>query len=523
LLAVCVPLVATAQDVSLEDFPDEAQVTPLPANERAYTIAVQQGRDLASRLGKADDSLWKDVSACFDVTSVGEAALGQKLLTQANSLEKLGEAARVARVERETAENGTEPKALSDALAREQQARDAANAVLRSLENSLETLFRPKSITSDEFARIVLKPKALEACQRVRERQLAFYGPTVQERLTKIDQQLTDSTRQEAHDNDLYRKASSLATALSNETGNGERPGAPDRVAASIFSALGAEREQDGTQAVFTLNIPGVLGRNIPEIKDASLRHLFARISVPLSATEPPSLPTDETPDEARPDVSRFSLTLGSSIVDASDPRLPTHDKCYRAVETVEPLPARFEQVAVEQVLARRQPLYQLCTRAAVYSQRLAWRVAGQVLTRHEEGGDQSDLEIAAGALVYSPQPWLIISPFYRRSFLPRPINDWGLSLSVGGNLGGNTTGTNAWGRLGLDVVLLLTDVLGDGNNGGLTARLVPTFSFPVAGGAFFTLAAGPRFTGDAGTGFLATAALTFDADRITNTLLQQQ
>jgi hypothetical protein len=342
---------------------------------------------------------------------------------------------------------------------------------------------------------------------------------------------LAKDAASQAHATDLLRKGSNLSSALSSAAGIIEKPGAPDAVTASIMSALGADRATQGTQAVFTLNLAALFQPHRDErLKTAAAwRNLFLRASMPLDSVEgnnlsPAAAASEETdateppPDPAEPpetpDVTRFNFVLGTSLFDDTDPRLETPQKCFTSV--VDYLPVASTERAETRVKPLREALFDGCAHEAAQAQRLAVRGALGLVT--DEAEQKTNVELAAGAIVWGPTPYLYLNGIYQHVFRPDVVDTVGAGLSIGTNASASRSGVDAWGRITLDAFWLFSHV---NDSWVMEGRLVPTAQFRM-GDSIASLGVGPRLLGgdSDGVSLIATFAVTYDADALINPLL---
>jgi hypothetical protein len=375
-----------------------------------------------------------------------------------------------------------------------------------------------------EFERLIGDESRRAACLKFREWWTGILADADPLRAEGANKARRDSAR-EAHANDLFRKAPVGATAVTQGTALIEGNGAPDTVIASIMTALGAERASDGQRLILTLNLARLGGQSEEDFvkSPASLRHLFLRADLPLSASDASTsagTTTSTTPSTG--EVARFNLTLGSSLLDDTDTRTPTNDECYRLVDMYAPLSGRDTAARAAEVLASRKALYDTCANAAAHKHRLAWR--GYLGLSTDTGGTgNTDLEIAAFALLWSPLPWMRTNAFYRHQFEPDKTDAVGVGLSLGRNLGGRLkSGTDAWARMDLDVVALAARNSAN-ERWGWQVRVAPAIAAKLFGPTTLRVSLGPRIVGRElgdGVDMLASAVLAYDADTLLDSIV---
>jgi hypothetical protein len=354
----------------------------------------------------------------------------------------------------------------------------------------------------------------------------ALYGKTEDTAGAAVAAQ---AVAEQAHATDTLRRSSNLSTALSTAAGVIEKPGAPDAVAASIMTSLGADRTTNGSQAVFTLNIASLVEPSTSRLKSsAAWRNLFLRASMPLDSTEGENLapaarqaeeaaePADPAAPTATPaaDVTRFSFVLGTSLIDDSDTRLEENRQCFERVVTY--LPVGSTEGGESRSKGLRKVFFDECAHAAAKAQRLALRVGVALAT--DETEQKTHVELAAAAIVWGPTPYLYLNGIYQHVYRPNVVDTVGAGFSLGTNASSSASGVDAWGRISLDAFWLVSRV---DDQWVMEGRIVPTAQFRL-GDAIASLGVGPRLIGgdSKGASLLATLALTYDADRLINPLL---
>ena len=325
----------------------------------------------------------------------------------------------------------------------------------------------------------------------------------------------------EAHATDLMRKASTIATALTSSGGEVENPGAPDTVALAIMSALGANKETSGSHAVMTLNLAAlVVPREEKRLTlSPAVRNLFVRVAAPLESTEPKPVTdaTDETESaESQPNVKRLSVVLGTSLLDASDPRLKPNRECYK--KAVQFLPPASTATAEESRAKQRKDLFDVCNRRAAYEQRLALRAGVSIISNADSNNPNTQPELYSGALVYAPTSWIYTNLLYQGIVKPRKIQVMGAGVSIARNVGGPDSGVDAWSRVGIDTMFLVARTVAS-DDWDWEWRIMPTARVKI-GDTVSQLGVGPRILGSGDTGLFATIALSYDVDALMDPLL---
>jgi hypothetical protein len=233
------------------------------------------------------------------------------------------------------------------------------------------------------------------------------------------------------------------------------------------------------------------------------------------NAMAPPEMPAS-TPGK------RLTLQLGGSLVDDSDPRLPTHDDCYLAALGYVPNSGRV--AAANDGAQERIAYYDVCHKLAAARQRLAWRfgvgllsegppsVAGAMPTT---SAGKTRVELYAGAVIWAPSTWVTTNLIYQHLRLPSVVDTFGGGFATGRNVGGPSSGVNAWGRIGLDVLGFVQRAKATGDS-TWQARIGATFRGRIAGGAFTTISIGPRIFGSSSdVDLLSTVSLSYDVDQL--------
>jgi hypothetical protein len=324
---------------------------------------------------------------------------------------------------------------------------------------------------------------------------------------------------EEARQQDTLRKAATLASVLGSGNGLAEQAGAPDRIIFSLMTAAGADKKTNGTQAVLTLNLASLFESGAKRVDmDPLVRNLTLRAVLPLSSTEAtPVSGAAQLPSGSAADATRFSLTLGGSLLDHTDPRTEDNAACYRAALAYTPF--QWTPDAEEGKRPERQELFDICNRQAASRARLAWRFGVGLLRPSSESTTKA--EVLAGALVWSPNQYTTIDLLYQRLLEPGPADVFGGAISVAGNVGGTKSGVSSWGRVGVDFVLL-GGYTHESRDVDMEFRVTPTFRAKVLTNAFAVLGLGPRFVASrpGGPDLLATFAVTYDADALMDQLL---
>ncbi len=324
-----------------------------------------------------------------------------------------------------------------------------------------------------------------------------------------------------AHASDLLRKASTSITAITGTSGEVEHAGAPDTVALAIMSALGAGKETSGSNVVMTLNLASIVVQDQKKRLELAppVRNLFLRVTAPLESTEPKAVTGATDQAEAadpEPEVKRLNLVLGTSLLDASDPRLKPNRECYARV--VDYLPPASTDTKESERIEKRKNLFDRCNRRAAYEQRLALRAGISLLTDQNSDDPNTRPELYAGALVYAPAPFLYTNLLYQAIVEPAEIHVFGAGLSIGTNVGGRDSGVDSWSRVGLDTLFLVARSA-DTEEWGWEWRVVPTARVKI-GDTVSQLGIGPRIFGNGDGGVFATVALSYDVDALMDPLL---
>jgi len=230
--------------------------------------------------------------------------------------------------------------------------------------------------------------------------------------------------------------------------------------------------------------------------------------------TEQDGMDAAEAPASEAPNVTRFNFVLGTSLFDETDPRLETPQQCFTSV--VEYLPIAATDEAEQGVKPFREALFDGCAHEAAQAQRLALRGALGLVT--DEDQQKTNVELAAGAIVWGPTPYLYFNGIFQHVFRPNVVDTVGVGMSAGTNASASASGVDAWGRISLDAFWLLSRVDG---SWVMEGRLVPTAQFRM-GDSIASLGVGPRLLGgdNDGVSLIATFAVTYDADALINPLL---
>jgi hypothetical protein len=510
-------------------------VVPAPKlNEFAGVRAlVMSGAFWLQNLQAAEERLWKDRAACF--------AVEVNLEAERLNFEPPYRALTTAMTTGE--DRGAErprPEVLAAAFA---------------YAHVEDALVAPKIVNEALLLSVLESPARTRACLEYREAILKSFREVDAKaasngELAAARAQETD--RERAHFDDVLRKAAPLFGTLVSSSGRAERPGAPDTIAAAIMTAAGADRASDGTNLLFTFNLAGLLSSlaaREPGARTTSPaygRHLFFQLGLPLGGAEAgiSSSPSAAQSSAAAPSTnalgglgslqrsSPVSMVLGGSLLDDSDPRLSSNDECYRVVDALTPRSAVFEPAAMQAALESRKPLYRACHEFVANRHRLAWRVAARLegaataaSVSVSASAQTTRLELVGASVVWAPVSSFTLSPFLRRTFMPVSAYEVGLAVSVGKNLWNRMAGAKAFCRVAIDAVVVYDERLArseDRSPGRLRLQLVPSVSFPLVGDAVVSLAVGPTIDwsrADA-VGLLASAALSYDIDRVAAALL---
>lgn len=398
----------------------------------------------------------------------------------------------------------------------EQEAKRASKAALQKLDalraEIQNTLQHLRSSTG--FEEMLNAPERRKACMGLYKTLVGLSGSRPETETGEKKLSITD-LRNDAHIKDILRKSSPLSSIFSGGGGLLEAVGSPDHVAFSLMSALGADAKTLGTQVVMQLNLANLLYPNDTDrLKlPAATRNLFLRATMPLSATEnQPQAGTAKEGTDTTLETSRFSMILGGSLLDESDQRLSTHDDCYELAFAYVP-PASFskDEKATRQ---ERADMADICNRIVARSQRLAWRIGVGMVTVEEK----TKIELASGGLVWAPSSWISVNGVYQSLFSPNRLHSFGGGISLGGNLGGKLSGVDAWGRIGIDFLVLGLYTPDGGGHYDWEARFNPTFRVKILDGHFVSLNVGPRVVGSKGRReVLASVSVTSDVDTLIN------
>jgi hypothetical protein len=501
--------------------PSDATSAQAREADSQAAAAFAKSKAEAARLARAGADAARDAHA--KAAAPEKAALGQQLALADKQAQEAELAANEARLVAEEKAH-LAAKALADVAPVKAEMAQAS----RDLRNAIDALLTVAHRSPDDFERRVKTEGWREACAEVARQ---VYGQSPAKGPIELAPEMAGE-RERAHAKDILRKASALATGLSNGNGLVERPGAPDKVIVSVMSALGAERSSNGTQAVMTLNLASTIWPNDEErLKQSPLvRNLFLRAQLPLDTAKGGETATGTTTSTtAEPstasEVSRFSMILGGSFEDDSDQRLPSNDACNFAILAYLPLPESDKDN--ESLANERKPYYSICNGIAANRRRISWRAGLGFLT--EPGmaagttpaatGQRTRTELFAGTAVYAPLSNMFFNLLYQHLFIPTPTNTLGVGMSLAGNVGGESSGVDAWARMGLDTLMLFTREHDDPWQ--WQWRVALTTQARLSDNTITTVSLGPRFLGGTSDpGFLASIALSYDADNLIQPLL---
>ncbi|HMI89185.1 MAG TPA: hypothetical protein VK550_34135 [Polyangiaceae bacterium] len=335
----------------------------------------------------------------------------------------------------------------------------------------------------------------------------------------KAEDNEAKAARIEAHATDLMRKGQNLVSGALSGNGFAEQAGSPDKLVFSLMSALGADSRTNGTQLVMTLNLASLWAKTEADrLREAvTFRNMTLRATLPLSASESTAPTTEAIAKPTGGDVSRFSMVLGTSLLDETDTRLPSNDDCYETLLALVPFRQREQGDTID-----RRDYFDICHRRAAYKQRVSLRLAaGFVNSAGEQPTSKNTrLELAALAVVWAPKPWFYANAFGQLVRLPSQLQVYGLGFSFGRNFGKHDSGVDAWLRLGLDVLGIAAYTPKSDGAPSSTAteiRLTPNVRARVLGSGILVLGVGPRFLGSdpEHPALLASLALTYDADQL--------
>jgi len=404
-----------------------------------------------------------------------------------------------------------DPKALDAAL-------DAVIQMRRQVDQALLAK-SPDPGSFEALARQALvKKDAGQACVDFRQQWNKLSGAPPDEVVKQKREAALAPWRARA--SDVLRKASPLSGSLLTGSGLAELPGAPDKVIFSLMTALGADSQTSGSNAVMTLNLASLF---VPDqaarLKLGPLvRNVFLRATLPLSSTNQGSAIVAATATD-EPRVSRFSIVLGGSLLDDADPRL--FGRCYQVALAYAPFRGIDDPVKAAADVDRRRDYYDVCNRLIANQQRVAWR-AGVRYQTTIEATPKTRAEVYAGALVWAPDSHLNINVLYQRVKLPDAYHLYGGGISVAGNVGGAASGVDSWARIGIDL-LVLGKHTDDPKSDDWEARITPTVRARVLDNSIVTLSLGPRFFGGHidDPDLVAQVALVQDVDTLFDPLLR--
>jgi hypothetical protein len=352
------------------------------------------------------------------------------------------------------------------------------------------------------------------ACMALRETRLKLL----------TDERSSQTTEEEraapaaAFDSDVLRKTAQAPSVSSGLSQIVENPGAPEYVTYSVLTALGADKEVNGTQMQLTLNLGSMFSAREDRRKmsgaKAIMRNLFVRGLFPLETTKTASAPGQESSDPSS--VRRFSVMVGGSLLDDSDPRLADYEQCYQAALGYAPF--SLDEKTDRDTSEARSVYYDACNRVAANAQRLAWRAAVGLATP-TGGSANTKAEIYAATLVYAPTSQIYINALYQGLMRPERVHSYGIAVSSAWNAGGDYSGSSAWARLGLDLTFLASYHKQDSKT-SWELRIAPTIRGRLLSDGVATLALGPRILSNGDTQLLATVAFGYDSDRVINQLL---
>jgi len=134
-------------------------------------------------------------------------------------------------------------------------------------------------------------------------------------------------------------------------------------------------------------------------------------------------------------------------------------------------------------------------------------------------------LELLGASVVWGPNRFLFVNGIYQWVRLPTIAHTFGIGVSLGGNVGGATSGVDSWARVSLDALFLVSHTVpapGVPDRWDAEARLSGTFRLKLFGGATGAFALGPRIlTSDPShPALLATVGVTYDADQLVDQIL---
>ena len=378
-----------------------------------------------------------------------------------------------------------------------------------------------------DFRKAVSDPERVKACNDYRaafniavRSQQAALEPSADTEQAQI-QAATVKARLE----DTLGKTTATTSAVAGSSNLLEQPGAPERIVYTVMSALGADSETTGTQLLMTLNLASSLASSDAKpVESPFLRNLFVRVGLPLEVTEGQSQADDpeNAPETDTPDVSRMSFVVGGSLLDDSDPRLHTDDKCFKFVKAY--IPPTLDEEESQNRVRERQLYYASCAQIVANRQRLAWRAGLGILTTKEESHQRTKPEVMAAALVYGPTDWLLFNAIGQRFLQPYKVNTVGGGFSAILDAGGDQPG-GQWGRLSIDALGFAQfrekdEAAGISRSKEWEARLAITGSGKIVSGGVAQFSVGPRIFSSGDVGLFTTVALTYDADNLIHSLL---
>jgi hypothetical protein len=237
-----------------------------------------------------------------------------------------------ARKARETAQASLDEASKSVLLA-QGDVSDAQNAVAKLKTERRAKAFgqfgaaiataEKRSRSEADFEALLRDIPRRAACQRLYRAELAaFAGDDAPSKAAKSDATAAAEAGWADHATDILRKALGTSSAATTTTPIAENPGSPDRVSYAILTALGADAKTTGTQAVLTLNLSSLFWSKDEERlkQEAWKRNVFVRGAFPLTTTKlVPETGAGASSGDAAPEISRFSILLGGSLLDETD------------------------------------------------------------------------------------------------------------------------------------------------------------------------------------------------------------